>query len=178
MRKIITILSAMALMLGLFATSAIGHHRSPAIQFNDAALGSDLTVSVGTPVTVTSVAYQDTDRKEHSLQRCVLDGTHVASSVCDVDRTGSWATLVSSTGSNGHAATTYDAPTSSAGVFGYRVISGDHDTDTADLTVQSTSTSQRHNACNGIENAYAKSNGKGKEKLAEHAEKFGCDIEE
>ncbi|MEX1163365.1 MAG: hypothetical protein WEB03_07275 [Nitriliruptor sp.] len=178
-RKLFTAALATTMALGLLTGTAGAHHRTPSIQFNDAALGADLSVALNTPVTVTGEAFQkdSADLKEAAIQRCVLEGAHVAAESCD-GGAGTWTTVASTSGPS-HAAVTYEAPTSVAGVFGYRTLTAGDEADTANLTVTSGSTSQRHNACNGIENAHSKvkDDAKAKQKLAEHAEKFGCDVE-
>jgi hypothetical protein len=166
MRKFLTLGSVIALTMAMFVGSAGAHHRDPKLEFSP----SD-TVSVDDAVTLTGTAFQGDDQKTVELERCMVDDVHSPRVACE-EGDGTWDYVEESTGRE--PTLTYEPDTSTAGVFGYRIISGDHDYDSGDLTVLAVTTSDRHEGCNGIEVALTKANDNGRRALERIAQQFGC----
>jgi hypothetical protein len=175
-RRLFTAALAATMLVGSFGVAG-AHHRNPNLSFSPSN-----SVNVGDVVTV--AAYDAETNGEVSIDVCRVSGVDSAAAACDTAAggTGSWVQVASGNKTSAVERVEYSAPTGTAGVFGYRAWSAldeNHAGDIADLTVNAVSAAQRHNACNGIENAHGKvkDDGKAKQKLAEHAEKFGCDVE-
>lgn len=170
-RKLFTAALATTMALGLLTGTAGAHHRNPNLGFDP---GS--TVSVGDAVKVT--AYDTTTDGDVHIDQCRLAGVPTAAAACAEGEEGVWTEVASGNKTSAEEKVEYTAPTGTAGVFGYQARSA-HNTMVGDLTVNAVSAAQRHNACNGIENAHGrvKDDGKAKQKLTEHAAKFGCDVE-
>jgi hypothetical protein len=175
MKKVRAILVVSLLLVVVMAASAAhGHHRDPALTL------SATEVTVGTEVTLTATHSAAGDIQ---IEQCLDGGIPVPWEACGFE------------GNPGRAAVPPDSPTAAwveladgssplvinytpavAGAHGFRALSA-HDADEANLTVNPVTEDQRHNGCNGIENARERvsNNGKAKEKLDEIANKFNCD---
>jgi hypothetical protein len=180
MRRMFTVATLVVALLAVAgAPTALGHHRSPRVAFDPGA-----AVDVDTEVTVTALA-QDlgTDGtlgtyRSVTLYECLVGGLGAPSVDCDTPDLGVWAKVKDSSGPAHQDAVKTFTPTI-GGTYGFRAVTADDHVADADLTVNSQTCTDRHNACNGIENALAKvKHNNGKSKLQELAEnKFDCDIE-
>jgi hypothetical protein len=177
MKKVRAILVVSLLLVVVMAASAAhGHHRDPELTL------SATEVTVGTEVTLTATHSATGDIQ---IEQCLDGGAPVPWEACGFEGSGQ----------QGRAAVTPESDTAAwvevaaglsplefnytpvvAGAHGFRARSA-HDADEANLTVNPGTEDQRHNGCNGIENARERvsNNGKAKEKLDEIANRFNCD---
>jgi hypothetical protein len=175
MKKVRAILVvSLLLVVVMVASAAHGHHRNPLLTL------SATEVTVGTEVTLTAT---QTETGDIHIEQCLDGGIPVPWEACGFE------------GNPGRAAVPPDSPTAAwvelagelntaefnytpdvAGAHGFRARVA-HDADEANLTVNPVTEDQRHNGCNGIENARERvsNNGKAKEKLDEIANRFNCD---
>lgn len=171
----LSVVLAVAMIAALSASVAVAHHQDPTLTFsnNPTAVNEEVTITAISQQLVSGVLVD----RDASIEQCLLDGAPMPAVVCDGSSTepatGTWADV-----GEGDRPAVFDYTPSVAGLHGFRAV-GHQAFHTLDLEVLPVTSGDRHNGCNGLENALTKvkPGSKAAEKLMELAEssKFNCD---